>query len=72
MQTIVIGLLVIALFWRLPDPDNTLNPENQRVIWDKIGLLYMCAIIMFMLSLLPMVLIFPTERSIFNLKIVKY
>jgi hypothetical protein len=39
-QTIVISLLIMALYWDLPDGSNMDNTLNMRDIWNKNGYLF--------------------------------
>ncbi|KAL4512208.1 hypothetical protein ABPG72_005210 [Tetrahymena utriculariae] len=62
VQSIIISLFIGAIYWQIPGPHD--NP-SQRSINDKNGFLFFWCIGMFMMTLNPCVLTFPSERAVF-------
>ncbi|KAL4474979.1 hypothetical protein ABPG74_001675 [Tetrahymena malaccensis] len=62
IQSIIIALFMGIIYWKIPGPHD--NP-TQRNINDKNGLLFFWIVAMFMMSLKPCILVFPSERAVF-------
>jgi len=57
IQSILIALFIGCIYWRLPGPDS--NPTERDNI-DKEGFLFFFMIGMFMMSLNPSIITFPS------------
>ena len=62
-QTIIMGLILIAIYWDLPDGGD--KATDMRAIWKKNGFLFVVVVSTFMDSMVPIILTFPSERHVY-------